>query len=263
MITTTPMTGTTEQSEADLNAPNPLPPYPSVHLKDLTWMEVRDRIRAGYKRVIIPTGGIEQNGPFVALNKHDLIVEEVSKRAALLAPGTLVAPVVSFVPEGQFSPPSGHMRYSGTISVTEETFVRLLTDITSSFAVHGFTDIVLLGDSGDSQAGLTAASSKLQALRSSGVSVRCMREFYNYDAVRAFLRERGIAEQRMPFHEELAFSLQLLAIKPSTIRYDERITAGYPTLGGVSLLPKDQLIALGEEILNSRARTLADLIQQR
>ncbi len=248
---------------AELLAVNPLPLNSSVQIEDLTWMEVRDKIRNGYTRVIVPTGGIEQNGPFVALNKHDLIVKEVAQRAARLATGTLVAPVVSFVPEGEISPPSGHMRFPGTISVTEATFVKLLHNITTSLAIHGFTEIVLLGDSGDSQAGLANASADLRELRSMGVAVRLEREFYDYDAVRALLTERGIVEHPEPFHEELAFSLQLLAIKPSAIRYEERIKAGHPTLGGVSLLSRERLIALGEEILNYRATGLAARIQQK
>lgn len=247
----------------ELNETNPLPTTTSVQLEELTWMEVRDRVRNGYRRVIVPTGGIEQNGPFVGLNKHDLIVKEVARRAANLVPGTLVAPVVSFVPEGNISPPSGHMRYPGTISVTEETFVTLLCDITKSLAVHGFTEIVLIGDSGDSQPGLAKAAAKLRALSSMGAEVRFEGEFYNYDSVRALLKERGIREQPEPFHEELVFSLQLLAIQPSAIRYEERIKAGRSSLGGISLLSREQLMTLGQDILNYRAKALSELIQQR
>jgi creatinine amidohydrolase/Fe(II)-dependent formamide hydrolase-like protein len=225
-------------------------------------MDVRDKIRSGgFKRVIIPTGGIEQNGPFVALNKHDIIAEAIAVRAAKLANGTLVAPVVSFTPEGQLSPPTGHMHYAGTISVTNETFIRLLTDIGLSLAVHGFTDIVLIGDSGDSQTGLQEARQRLQRAVGSDVSVRFIHDFYDYDEVRSFLRERGVRESQSPFHEELAFSLQLLALKPAAIRYEERIQAGFTSLGDVSLLPREKLTALGEAILNQRASKLARLIQ--
>lgn len=259
-----PLPATTAAEQLpELSAPNPLPITTNVQLEELTWMEVRDKVRDGYRRVIVPTGGIEQNGPFVGLNKHDLIVKEVARRAANLAPGTLVAPVVSFVPEGNISPPSGHMRYPGTISVTEETFVKLLSDITISLAVHGFTEIVLIGDSGDSQAGLAKAAAKLRALSSVGAAVRFEGGFYNYDGVRTLLKERGISEQPEPFHEELAFSLQLLAIQPSAIRYEERIKAGRSSLGGISLLSREQLMTLGEDILNYRAKALSDLIQQR
>ena len=35
----------------------------SVWIEELTWMEVRDAIADGNTTVIIPNGGIEQNGP--------------------------------------------------------------------------------------------------------------------------------------------------------------------------------------------------------
>ena len=53
----------------------PSVPQPdSVFLEDLTWIEVRDAIAAGKTTVIIPTGGTEQNGPRMALGKHNYLV---------------------------------------------------------------------------------------------------------------------------------------------------------------------------------------------
>jgi creatinine amidohydrolase/Fe(II)-dependent formamide hydrolase-like protein len=44
----------------------------------------------------------------------------------------LRSPIIAFVPEGDFDPPTGHMRYPGTISLTQETYKALLRDIASS-----------------------------------------------------------------------------------------------------------------------------------
>jgi hypothetical protein len=38
----------------------------------------------------------------------------------------LVAPVMAYVPEGAIDPPSGHMRYAGTLSLPVEVFVKVL-----------------------------------------------------------------------------------------------------------------------------------------
>ena len=51
-----------------------LPPPNSVFLEDLTWTESRDAIAAGKTTVIVPTGGTEQNGPHMALGKHNYLV---------------------------------------------------------------------------------------------------------------------------------------------------------------------------------------------
>lgn len=250
-----------QESPADLNAPNPLPLSGTVELERMTWMEVRDRIKGGFTRVIVPTGGIEQNGPNVALNKHDLIVRAVSVRAAELLGNTIVAPVVSFVPEGGFHPPTGHMRYPGTISLSSDTFQRLLQDIITSLSLSGFQDIVVVGDSGDSQDDIVRAVAQRNPGNTNGARVRYLTEFYNYEGVRALLRGRGITETPENFHEELAFSLQLMAIDPAAIRYEERLAAGMKSLGGVSLEDRERVVSLGREILEWRAGRVADALR--
>src|SRR5215510_1543390 len=87
----------------------------TVYLEDLTWTEVRELIRAGKSTVILPTGGTEQNGPYVALGKHNARVRALSERIARALGDALVAPVLAYVPEGRVDPPGGHMRFPGTI----------------------------------------------------------------------------------------------------------------------------------------------------
>lgn len=246
-----------QEIPSDLNAPNHIPLASTVELEKMTWMEVRDRVAAGATRIIVPTGGIEANGPYVALNKHDRIARAVSLRVAELLGNTLVAPTVSFVPEGGFNPPSGHMRYPGTISLSSDTFRRLLGDIITSVSLHGFKEIVVVGDSFDSQADIVRAVTQRNPENTNGANVRYLSEFYNYDDVRSFLKERGIQERPESFHEELAFSLQLLAIDPDAVRYDERLRGAGRTLGGIDLGDKAGLIALGNEILQRRAEQIA------
>src|SRR5687767_2355851 len=87
------------------------PAAASLQLDDLTWTEVRDGLRAGTTTVIIPVGGTEQNGPHMALGKHNARVGVLSARIAAKLGHTLVAPVMAYVPEGRISPPAGHMRF--------------------------------------------------------------------------------------------------------------------------------------------------------
>jgi len=253
---------TPDGSVADLSAPNPLPASSSLELETLTWMDVRDRIRAGTTRIVVPTGGIEQNGPFVTVSKHNHIARAVSVRIAELLGSTLVAPVVAFVPQGSISPPTDHMRYPGTISLRQATFENMLEDIVMSLASHGFTEVVLLGDSFGNQEGLRTVAERLsKRLRAQAIRVLYIPEFYDYPSVHRFLATKGIHEQPEAFHEELAFSLQLLAIAPDTLRYNERIAAGHSTLGGISLLDREKLTGLGREIIELRARTTVEAIR--
>src|SRR6266542_2672721 len=98
----------------------------SLQLDDLTWTEVRDSLRAGTTTVIIPVGGTEQNGPHMALGKHNFRAGFLSARIAARLGNALVAPVMAYVPEGRVSPPAGHMRFPGTISVPEDAFAAVL-----------------------------------------------------------------------------------------------------------------------------------------
>src|ERR1700748_3329329 len=88
----------------------------TVFLEELTWTELRDQIRAGKTTVIVPIGGTEQNGGHMALGKHNLRVRYLSEKIARVLGNALVAPVIAYVPEGALAPPTGHMRFPGTIT---------------------------------------------------------------------------------------------------------------------------------------------------
>lgn len=133
----------------------------SVFLEELTWTEVRDKIHAGTTTVIIPTGGTEQNGPHMILGKHNYRVKFTAGEVAMRLGSALVAPVIAYVPEGNIEPPSGHMWAPGTISLSPELFAKVVEHAACGFAAHGFTDIVLIGDSGDNQAPLQAVAKLL------------------------------------------------------------------------------------------------------
>jgi hypothetical protein len=47
----------------NLDAPRSIEAVDTVFLEEMTWMEVRDAMRAGKTTMLVPTGGVEQNGP--------------------------------------------------------------------------------------------------------------------------------------------------------------------------------------------------------
>src|SRR5581483_5593313 len=83
----------------DPNSRRPIDPVDSVFIEDLTWMEIRDMMRSGADTVIVATGGVEQNGPYLATGKHNFILEGTTEAIARKLGKTLVAPIVPFVPE--------------------------------------------------------------------------------------------------------------------------------------------------------------------
>jgi creatinine amidohydrolase len=143
------------------DAANPLPKVDTVWLEEMTWMDVRDAMNAGKKTIIIATGGIEPNGPWLALGKHNYILKANCDATARKLGNALCAPVVPFVPEGNHEAKSGHLGTAGTISMRPATFEAMLTDMVDSFRVGGFENIILLGDSGGNQAGMKSVASKM------------------------------------------------------------------------------------------------------
>jgi creatinine amidohydrolase len=237
----------------DPASPRPIAAVDSVFIEDLTWMEIRDLLAQGTDTVIVATGGVEQNGPYLVTGKHNYILRGTTEAIARQLGKTLVAPIVPFVPEGDINPPTMHMKYPGAISVTEETFQRLLTDICASFKAHGFKRIVLLGDSGGNQPGMKQVAERLNAEWPGTTRVVFVPEYYDYAGVTRWVEEQGIRQRPEGIHDDFVITAQLLAIDPRTARMDERVKADKFRINGVDLAPVEKTIQWGRRIIDHRA----------
>ncbi|MES2788768.1 MAG: creatininase family protein [Planctomycetota bacterium] len=243
----------------DFNTPRPIAAVESVFIEDLTWMEVRDAMRAGKKTVIIATGGYEQNGPYLAAGKHNIVLRGTTAAIAHKLGDALVAPIIGFVPEGTIDPPDLHMLYPTTISLTEDTYRRLLTDICQCYRVHGFENIILLGDSGGNQPGLKEVAEQLNANRKDRKGrLYYIPEYYNYKDVGPWLESQGIKQGNDGLHDDFGMTAQMLAIDPSSVRMKERIAAKKFHINGVDLAPAEKTIAWGKKVIDYRAQVAVD-----
>ncbi len=241
----------------------PIEALDTVFIEEMTWMEVRDALKAGKDTVIVATGGVEQNGPYLATGKHDYILRATTEAIARKLGNALVAPIVAFVPEGDIDPPSGHMKYPGTISLTEDTYERLLTDICACFRTHGFRHIVLIGDSGGNQKGMRAVADRLNARWKGGKTrVHFIPEYYDYPGVTRWLEEHGIHQQSEGLHDDFAITAQMMVVDPATVRMKQRIAAGKFRINGVELAPAEKTIAWGKKIIDFRAGVTVKAIRK-
>jgi creatinine amidohydrolase len=247
----------------DPNSKRPIEAVDSVFLEDLTWMEIRDALRGGVDTVLVATGGIEQNGPYIVLGKHNYVLRGTTEAIARKLGKALVAPIIPFVPEGDIDPPTSHMKYPGTISVTEETYQKLLTDICGSFRAHGFKRIVLIGDSGGNQTGLKAVAEKLNASWQGMPRVVFVPEYYEQAGLTAWLEKQGIKQTPEGLHDDFAMSAQLMAVDPRTVRMEQRIKAANFRINGVELAPAEKTIELGRKIVAYRAEQTVKAIERR
>ncbi|MEP6608046.1 MAG: creatininase family protein [Burkholderiaceae bacterium] len=222
----------------------------SVFLEELTWTEVRTAQRAGKTTVIIPVGGTEQNGPHMELGKHNFRVRALAARIATALGDAVVAPVLAYVPEGSISPPSGHMRFPGTISIPDVAFQSVLEAAAKSFKQNGFTDVVLIGDSGNYQGQLKAVAVRLnRAWAATPARAHFIDEYYRaaQSAYAQALRAKGLSDAQIGTHAGAADTALLMALDPARVRTD-RLDAAH-TAGasaGVTGDPRAASASLGQ-----------------
>lgn len=246
----------------DPNAPRLIAAHDSVFIEELTWMEVRDAMRGGKKTVIIPTGGVEQNGPYLATGKHNVVLRATTEAIARKLGNALVAPIIAFVPEGDIDPPSDHMKYPGTISLTEETYRRLLIDICASFRTHGFEHVVLIGDSGGNQSGMKTVAAELNAKWAGGkTKAYFIPEYYDYPGVTKWLEQQGVKQISEGIHDDFAITAIMMTVDPTTVRAKQRIAAGKFRINGVDLAPAEKTIDWGRKIVDFRAQATVKAIR--
>ncbi len=247
----------------DFETPRPIAALDSVFLGDLTWMEVRDAMRDGKKTVIVATGGVEQNGPYLAANKHNVVLRGTTEAIARKLGNALVAPIVPFVPEGDINPPTEHMKYPSTISVSEETYQRLLTDICESLRTHGFEHIILIGDSGGNQTGMEAVAKNLNAQNAPGRGhVYYIAEYYDFPAVEKYLEQHGLKQKPEGLHDDFGMTAMMMAVDPQSVRMQQRIDAGKFHINGINLAPASNTIQWGKRLIDFRANAAVEAIKK-
>ncbi len=195
----------------------------TVFLERLTWTEVESLIAQGSTTIILPTGGTEQNGPHMALGKHNVIVQHAAEQIARRLGNALVAPIVAYVPEGEVDPPSGHMRFPGTITLPEPHFKKVIEFAARSFRANGFKDIVLLGDSGGNWNSLRAVANMLnKEWAQQNVRVHYIDQFNRGAKFQKWLREHGETDKAIGTHAGIMDTSVMLAVDPSMVRMKKR-----------------------------------------
>jgi creatinine amidohydrolase len=247
----------------DPNMARPIAARDSVWIEQLTWLEVRDAIHAGKTTIIIPTGGVEPSGPYLVTSKHNVILRATAEAVARRLGDALVAPIVPFVPEGPLDPPGDGMRYPGTISVEAATFRALLRDIARSMRAHGFTRIVLIGDSGGNQQGMREVAEELNASwLGSDTRALYVPEYYDWPGRQAWLAEHGYHEVDEGLHDELSAEAIMLAVDPDSVRMRERIAADRFSINGIALAPAERTARLGRDLVDHIADVTAQAIRR-
>lgn len=194
-------------------------PSYSVYMEELTSPEIRQRINSGAVIAIIPTGGSEQNGPHMVIGKHNTIVHYTAGKIANKLGNALVAPVISYVPEGNITPPQGHMQFAGTISLRKETYEALLEDAAASLAEHGFKLICFVGDSGGNQESQERLAKKLsEQWKDKGIKVLQVSDYYMNNGQDAWVGTLKLPIKDPGAHAGFEDTSELMALDKNGVR---------------------------------------------
>jgi creatinine amidohydrolase/Fe(II)-dependent formamide hydrolase-like protein len=250
--------------ERELATPRPVPARDSVWIEELTKLEVRDAIKGGKTTALVIAGSTEDNGPYTATGKHQYAIRLVGEAVARKLGNALIAPIV---PIEAGNPDNKYLSW-GTIFFTPETFQAVIRDIATSLKNHGFSHIVLLGDSGGDTAGLRAVAEDLSAKWGDNPRIVHVPEYYNWtgqNSVRQFVNSTlGVTENPSAdgIHDEYGLTAVMMLSDPRIVRYDERVKAGKATINGISIEPKERTIEMGRKIIEFRANAAVEAIKK-
>lgn len=247
------------QPNFDANAPRPIAALDTVWLEEMTWMEVRDAVAAGKTTILIPTGSVEQNGPYVPTGKHNFVLRATCESIARKLGNTLVAPIIPYEPG-----PIDRIRAAGTLSVRPEIYEGLLADVANSLRQSGFKHVILIGDSGGNQRGLESVAKKLSTEWASGSSrIHYVPEYYaSWEAADKHVEASGLKSVNEGIHDDYSVNSILMTQGKDKIRFDQRVAAKKASINGISITPAGKTTEMGKALVELRANATVDAIRR-
>jgi creatinine amidohydrolase len=129
----------------------------AIHLDRLTWADVKLEIQNGRDTVLVPFGSTEQHGKHMPLGTDAVLGDELGWALADRLDAFL-APTV------RFGCSEHHLSFPGTISLSDETFQGIVTDVVASLSRHGFRRILLMPTHGGNFKPLAEAVAELKPI---------------------------------------------------------------------------------------------------
>jgi creatinine amidohydrolase/Fe(II)-dependent formamide hydrolase-like protein len=216
----------------------------SVFIADLTWPEVKQAIASGKTTAIYYAGSTEQNGPHMALGKHNVIAGYLAGRVAEELGNALVYPVLPFAPTGD------HMKFPGSVTVSDKTFAAVAHEVAASMLAAGFRNVVLMGEHGGGQDALKQVAAELDKVsRTKGARVHYVPDAYYkaQEQIRAYLAKRNLPAGEHAGIEDTS-ELMFLDREQKWIRRDKLARGGGKS--GVDGDPRFASAELGKAFLD-------------
>lgn len=257
-----------EADTAIADGVRPIDMLDSVWMEELSWMEVRDQMKAGKTMALLGTGGVEKNGPYTATGKHNYVLQTTLETIARKHGQALVAPLITWEPCN----PDRENLTPGTFCVTQDTYKALLRDAITSLKSMGIKDIVMVADSGGNPPAMIEVMNELNAKwKGSPSRVFYIPEYYDedrwsYDYMKKTLGITQIPDvqsaTRWDIHDDYHYEALVAVQDPKLVRAEQRIKAKKFSIYGVDIGSVAKLVENGKKLADYRATITISAIKK-
>jgi creatinine amidohydrolase len=247
-----------------LNMARPIEMHDSVWIQELTTLEVRDLLKEGKKTTaLILGGGMEENGPYLVLDKHNIASRAMGESIARKLGNALCAPILAIEPGNPDHPTPG------AVVMSAATYRAMVTDMAASLQAMGFKTIVFLGDHGGDMKPMSDAAETLnEKWKGTGAKAIFIEKYGNNVPDEGCCGHPGedvvgVHEKIEGLHDSYMMTAMMMTLDLNSVRLPERIKAGKTTTNAIDLLPVEKTIADGKKLIDFRAEETANEIRKR
>lgn len=181
-----------------------------LRLERLTSPEVGEALARGFTTAVFACGAVEQHGPAVAMSMDASHGSALALAVARRLGSALVAPTI------RVGCSEHHMDFPGTLTLREETFKGVVTDVVTSLERHGFTRVVIVPTHGGNFGPLAKLVPELD--ETGGIRVQAFTDLHETVEVWRTEAARVGLGQRVGGHADVAEASILMALHPERVR---------------------------------------------
>ena len=175
--------------------------------------------RAPESLLVLPIGATEQHGPHLAVGTDHLAADHVALEVARRLRGEVPVVVAPVVPYGH-SP--HHLPFGGTMSVTADTYQRLLVELGTTAVVSGFRRIFLLNGHGGNVEIAAVAAREISRIKDVPVASGS----YFIMAWDRLVAAGAADDVRLPGHAGAFETSLMMALHPRAVKEERPVRSG-------------------------------------
>lgn len=191
----------------------------TIILEEMTWPEIQEALKSGYKTVIFSVASTEQHGPHLPIGTDSYGGDYYALKVAEKLGETLVAPTI------RFGCSKHHMGFSGTIAISAEILIGLIQDICISLDHHGFENIVIISSHGNNHGPVIAAAQEV-ATKIKATIIALAYPNQSTNKMELVHKKFGITTEEAGYHAGASETAFIMAYKPHLVETD-KLQRGY------------------------------------